>query len=218
MEVKENKPITNYIISGVLAVALIVLYVIHFTSKPSGDHPVPPKKTQTITLEDGTVVEREFPMLPIAYVQSDSIYSSYSLFVDRSNELQEKYQKSMTDLQSTEARIQQDYVKLGQEVQNNRYLTREDVEQREVSIQRRYEDLQKKAVQIDQEYQAKVMDLNRELTDSVQAAVELLNTPKRFQLVFMNQGLSTILYAEDIYNVTDELLEILNAGYSPAAN
>ncbi|MDL2223316.1 OmpH family outer membrane protein [Bacteroidales bacterium OttesenSCG-928-M11] len=215
---EKNKPITNYIISGTLAVAIIVLYVLHFMSGPSDNQHQPPKKTQTVTLEDGTVVEQEFPMLPIAYVQSDSIYTSYKFFVDRSTEIQDKYQKSMSDLQSSDARIQQDYVKLGQEVQNNRYLTREDVEQREISIQRRYEELQKKARQVEQEYQGKVMDLNRELADSVQVAIEVLNSSKRFQFVFMNQGLSTILYAEDTYNITDELLDLLNSRSPSTSN
>lgn len=219
MEGKDNKPVAIYVICGILAVAVIALFILVLGGdKKAGRPGPPPTQTQTITLEDGTVVEQEvpiIPMLPIAYIQTDSIYSSYRFFIDRTEIMQDKYSKTMTDLQSRERKIQQDVQQFEQDVQNNRYLTRQDMEQKQVSLQRRYEDLQKLAMQADQENQIQLQGLNQQLIDSINSAVDILNANKKYQMIFLNQGLSTILYADETYDLTEELLILLNSRYTP---
>lgn len=215
MEENNNKSTTNYIISGVLAVAVIVLFVLFFTQKPGGAPSTPPTQTHLITLDDGTVVEQELPLLPIAYIQSDSIYSTYKFFTDQSEALQSKYSSELTNLQSRERKIQEDYARLQQDAQNNRYLSREEQEQRLVSIERRMEELQRNKMQADQNTEYQVYSLKIQLADSIKNAIDILNTDKKYQMVFLNEGLSTILYAEDAYDLTQELLDLLNARYKP---
>ena len=62
----------NYIINGVLAVAVIVLYVLNFTSK---------NNKETASFESsGSVVE--MATLPIAYVNTDSLLRAYNFAKD----------------------------------------------------------------------------------------------------------------------------------------
>ena len=62
----------NYVISGILAAALILLYILHFTSSPKNA---------------GDKVKYEFAAgdsaaLPIAYVNVDSLLMNYNFATD----------------------------------------------------------------------------------------------------------------------------------------
>ncbi len=216
MDGKSNTSVISYVISGILAVAVIVLFILFFTAKPSGGATgKPPMQTRTVTLEDGTVVEQEVaPLLPIAYIQVDSIFNQYGFFLDQNAALNDKYTSEMNTHQSTERRIQQDANKLQQDMQNNRYLTQSEVEQKSISLQRRFEDLQRQASQTEQDYMIKGQELNVQLVDSIKNAANVVNETNRYQLIFLNQGLSTILYADKSYDLTEEILTFLNSRYT----
>ena len=56
---------TLYVVSGVLAVAIIILYILHFTTKPSANGAS--AKDLSALLNDSSIT------LPIAYVNVDSL-------------------------------------------------------------------------------------------------------------------------------------------------
>ena len=62
----------NYVISGILAAALILLYILHFTSKPSSDG-----EQIKIKYAPGDSIT-----LPIAYVNVDSLLMNYNFAKD----------------------------------------------------------------------------------------------------------------------------------------
>lgn len=217
MQEKNNGSIIGYVINGILAVAVIILFILFFTKKTGDQSCNAPMQTHTVTLEDGTVVEQKLPLLPIAYIQGDSIYSAYKFFIDQTESLQAKYTKDMSDVQTRSIRLQQEYTQWQQDLRNNRYLTQAEAEQKGVSLQRREQELQNSAMQVEQNSQIQLQELSKQLLDSVNVAIDMLNADKQYQIIFLNEGKSTILYADQSYDLTDKVIELLNSRYTTEA-
>ena len=60
-----------YIIGGILAVAILILYILHFTSAP-GKNDVKKGELITMMMNDSSIT------LPVAYVNVDSLLMNYN--------------------------------------------------------------------------------------------------------------------------------------------
>ncbi|MFA7226649.1 MAG: OmpH family outer membrane protein, partial [Dysgonamonadaceae bacterium] len=113
-----------YIINGVLAVAIIVLYILHFTSQPSSV-----KKTQIqFNLEDSTLT------LPVAYVNVDSLLTNYNFAKDLNEALMRKEENSRATLNQKESQLNAAAQEFQRKLQNNAFLSQERAEQEQQRI------------------------------------------------------------------------------------
>ena len=71
-----------YIVSGALAVAVIALFILHFTSKSSSGGTN--KKELSVLLNDSSIT------LPVAYVNVDSLLMNYNFAKDLNESLLRK--------------------------------------------------------------------------------------------------------------------------------
>ncbi|MDR1344327.1 MAG: OmpH family outer membrane protein, partial [Tannerellaceae bacterium] len=60
--------------------------------------------------------------------------------------------------------------------------------------------------------------LLEQLRDSLSAQLRIFNQEKKYQIIFSNISSDNILLAEDIFDITNELIIYLNKNYSPANN
>ena len=197
----------NYVINGVLAVAVVILFVMQF----SGKKEVSASHSFTVG-EDSTSTS----LLPIAYVNVDSLLENYNF----SKELNERVVKRQEDARLN---ITQKYRSLQSEMQdfqrkaeNNAFLTRERMEQERQRLlvkQQELEDLDKK---LSQELMTEQMKMNEQLRDTVVSQLKMFNKNKGYQIIFGKMS-DNILYAENAYDVTAELIDFLNKNYSPSS-
>ena len=54
---------------------------------------------------------------------------------------------------------------------------------------------------------------NLQLRDSINAFLKEYNKGKKYDLILSNTGFDNLLYADSAYNITQEILEGLNARY-----
>lgn len=54
--------------------------------------------------------------------------------------------------------------------------------------------------------------------DSINAFLKEYNKTHGYSLIFSNTGFDNLLYADSAFNITKEIVDGLNARYSPAAN
>ncbi|MGB4053112.1 MAG: OmpH family outer membrane protein, partial [Dysgonamonadaceae bacterium] len=124
-----------YIINGVLAVAIIVLYILHFTSQPSSV-----KKTQIqFNLEDSTLT------LPVAYVNVDSLLTNYNFAKDLNEALMRKEENSRATLNQKEAQLNAAAQEFQRKLQNNAFLSQERAEQEQQRILKMQQEYQEMA-------------------------------------------------------------------------
>lgn len=197
----------NYIIEGVLAVAVVILFVMQFSGKKEAS------VTRTYTSEGETTTG----VLPIAYVNVDSLLTNYSYAKDLNEIILKKQENSRANITQKARALQSEMQEFQRKVENNAFLTRERAEQEQQRLLNKQQELQNLDNQLTQELMQEQQKLNEQLRDSIVSQLKTFNRDRGFQVVFSNTVGDNILYAGDTYDITHELLEYLNRNYvSPA--
>jgi len=197
---------SNYIISGILGVAIIILFTLQFSGKKAEAV----KKPLAIG-GDSTMIS-----LPIAYVNVDSLLLNYNYAKDLNETLLTKVESSRASLNQKGNRLQADMLEFQRKYENNAFLSPERAQQEHANLMKRQEDLQQQMERSQQELALEQMKLNQQMTDTVITALKEYNKDKKYQVIFSNvNGTNTILLADQAYNITDEIIVYLNSKYTP---
>ena len=183
----------NYVINGVLAVAVVILYIMQFSGKKESS------VTRTFASAGDTTA-----LLPIAYVNVDSLLLNYN------------YSKDLNITQKARS-LQGEMQDFQRKVENNAFLTRERAEQEQQRLLNKQQELQNLDNQLAQELMQEQQKLNEQLRDTVVSQLKAFNLGRGYQVVFSNTVGDNILLAGDSYDITGELLEYLNKNYSSPA-
>ena len=193
---------SNYIINGVLAVAIIVLFILHFTGKGTFGKSSDAK---------GIAADSANIRLPIAYVRSDSLLTNCKFFNNLNDALIKKAEDRRLQYSQKADKLNKDYVEFQQKAQANAYLTQESQAQAQNKLVSQKQDLDAFADQIDKEMSAERQKVSTQVIDTIISSLKQFNNPKKYQLILSNSGTDNILYADDVYDITKEVIDFLNA-------
>ena len=198
----------NYVISGILAAALILLYVLHFTSKPnnSGDQ-----------VKAGFAAN-DSAALPIAYVNIDSLLMNYNFAKDLNEALMRIEENSRASITQKERQVQTAAQEFQRKLENNAFLTQKRAEEEQNRIQKMGDEYQRMAQQLSNELGLEQQKLNIQLSDSIRGALKDYNKYKNFEVILSNTASDNILIAHPKYDITDEVIVFLNKRYGPATS
>ena len=195
---------TNYIINGVLAVAVIILFVLVLTGKKSSDNGC------GVVVPDSLAVE-----LPIAYIDVDSLLNNYNYFKDLSDMLVEKRDKTLRQLGDRKGLLEKEYTDYMKRAQSNALLT-EDMQRREYErIGRKDQELQADANKAQEDLALEQYTVNQQMTDTIIASLKVFNETRNYQVIFSKQGTNPFFIANDAYNITADVIKFLNDRYVP---
>lgn len=196
----------NYVINGVLAVAVVILFVMQFSNKKETN------VSRTFTTDSTST-----GVLPIAYVNVDSLLLNYNYSKDLNERILKRQEDSRANITQKARALQSEMQDFQRKVENNAFLTRERAEQEQRRLLTKQEELQNLDNQLANELMQEQQKLNEQLRDTVVAQLKTFNKDHSFQVVFSNTVGDNILLAEDVYDITAELIEYLNKNYvSPA--
>lgn len=184
------KPIT-WVVNGVLAVAIIVLYVLHF----SGNN-APIKSAASAGA--GTKV---------AYFEIDSIQNSYEFFKEVKSALQVKDMenaKQLTALKNAFAAKYQDLQKNGQ------YLSQAEIGSRQQELAQLEKNYTNKEQQLSQELQEESFKRLQEVKKKIEAFLIQYNKNKEFAYIFSSNP-DLMYYKDTAYDITSDIIQGLNA-------
>ena len=193
---------TNLIIETILGVAVVALFVLHFTSKPTCDHPV--------VAADGSVAAE----LPIAYINLDSLLENYQFAIEANDQIMSKQEDARLKLNTRARNLQNKAADFQRKLDNNAFLSRERAEQEAMKIQKEQQELQELEANLSQDIAMELQDINLQLADSLTNYLKEYNADGRFQMILSNTGKDNILMAADALDITNDVIEGLNARYS----
>jgi len=194
----------NYVINGVLAVAVIILFILQFSGN---------KKSTPFS---GTVVtssgEQTFE-LPVAYVNVDSLLDNYIFAIDVNDNLARKGENIRANFVQQQRNFQAEVENFNYRYQNQAFTSQARLDQEQRRLQQRQADLEalaeKQSLELNEEYQR----TNMQLRDTIMAHLKEYNKAKGYQIIYSNTSsslVSPILWAEDVYNITTEFTDYLN--------
>lgn len=196
----------NYLINGVLAVAVVILFVMQFSGKKETKNVRPITSGENLT---GT--------LPVAYINVDSLLENYNYAKDLNEIILKKSENSRASVNQKATTLRSEMQEFQRKIENNAFLTRERAEQEQQRLLQKQQELQDLDARLSQELMAEQQKLNEQLRDTVVAQLKVFNKDKGYQIIYSNTLGDNILLANDIYDITAEVLEYLNKNYSTTA-
>ncbi|CAK7076532.1 OmpH family outer membrane protein [Parabacteroides sp. APC149_11_2_Y6] len=196
----------NYVINGVLAVAVVILFVMQFSTKKEAS--VAPAFAAN---GDST------SLLPIAYVNVDSLLQNYNYAKDLNERIVKKQEDYRANINQKMKTLRAEAADFQRKLENNAFLTRARAEEENQRLMNKQQELQESAAKQEQELAAEQLKLNEQLRDTIVAQLTVYNKDKGYQFIFSNTMGDNILLANPAYDITAELLEILNKNYSSSS-
>ncbi|MBP5259363.1 MAG: OmpH family outer membrane protein [Paludibacteraceae bacterium] len=195
------KDIILYVINGILAVAVVVLFVLFATRQPQ-------QEERVVTAEG---------QLPVAYVNMDTLLLNYHLYNTMSEELLREEERSRATINQKANQLQADAADFQKKLENNAFLSEARARSEQERLLKKQRELQELDNRLSQELVAKQTALNEKLNHIVDSVVVEYNKEKQYQLIFSNAGHAPLLYADKAFDVTQEILERLNADSTAVA-
>lgn len=194
------------IIHLVLALGIVILFVLHFTQRPSESTDFAPQ-----TADSSGVVAR----LPIAYVNVDSLLLHYNYSIDLNEILLRKRENAQATLNQKMRQLETDMAEFQRKHENNAFLSEQSFKSQQQGLIKKQQDLQKLEESLAQELMQEQQSMNNLLRDSIYRFLETYNQKKNYHLILSNTLNDNVLLAHPMYDITSDIIELLNAQYKP---
>lgn len=194
----------NYLINGVLAAAIVVLFVMQFSNKKSSNN--------SNTIENQTI-ETDV-VLPIAYIDVDSLLKNYNLAHDASESLIRKQEGARASLNEKARQLENEMKEFQRKIENNAFLSRERAEAEQNRLMRKQQELQELDQRLGIEFMNEQQKLNQQIRDSINNYINHYNAAKKFHMIISNTNNDNLLYADKAYDITTEIVSGLNTRYT----
>jgi len=182
----------------ILLIAVIVLYILHFSSKGTSD-------TKIASIDSFDVAN-----LSIAYINSDSLLNKYEFFLEKKDELETKGKSAQDKLQGRASGLQQEIAEFQRTAAN---MTINQARAIEENLQKKQQNLMAYEQSLSQELMQEEAKINEELYSRVSEFLKEYGRDKNLQLVLTYQKGSGVLYANDSMNITSDVIVGLNEKY-----
>ncbi len=196
----------SYIINGVLAVAIIILFILVLKSNETAD-----KSAEAVSLFSKSDSSH---IIPVAYVTIDSIITKYKYAIDENARLFEEWKKMTAVLEGKEKEFQREVTAFKKRLERNAFIGQDEYDQERTRLERlqiSYEELKQKHLNERAEEDAVV---NAAVADSIITNIRLYNETANYHIIFSNTRHDNILVAGKEYDVTDEVINLLNSRYT----
>jgi len=175
-------------------------------------------------------------VLPVAYINVDTLLLNYQFAKDMNEILQRKQEDarlalnqkmtaSESQMKNAQSKFQQEVKDFQEKAEKGIFATQERAQSEQARLmkqeqslqdlnQRLAKDLQAMQDKLTQEMLAEQQKMDTQFNDSLNSALAIFNADKRFHIIFSNVLGSSILYADPQYNITREVLDLLNSRYT----
>jgi outer membrane protein len=192
---------TQTIINVVFGIAIVVLCVLVFAfrsdKKSAGEAAVSPVS------EDNR--------MPIAYLNVDSLLTHYTFAQEAQEKLMSKQEDARLKLNQNARTLQSEMADFQKKYENNAFLSAERAQSEYQRLQKKQADLEELENKLAQDIMMENQKLNLQLADSLTAFLEEFNADGRYQIILSNNAKDNILMAAEIYDITSEIIDGMNA-------
>lgn len=197
----------NYIVNGVLAVAVVILFILHFAGP----------KESTVTRTSAPIEGSAEGNLPIAYVNIDSLIQNYNFAKDLLEIQLRKQENAKVKINQQMNDLQKDAADFQRKIDAGAFISTERAQQEQQRILRKQQDVEELGGRLENELMVESQKMNMELRDTIISQLKQFNKDKGYQVVLSNSGGDNILLADDSYDISDEFIKFLNKNYSVPA-
>ena len=167
------------------------------------------RETIKPSLPDLTIDESN---LPIAYVDRDVLMDKYKFVNDITNELERKYNRANTSMVNEEKKFMAKVQDLQDQAQSG-MITQAQYEEKAVSLGKEEQSLMQRKQKLTLDLTKREQDLGKKLQEKISGYLKKYSSEFNYSYIITTGGMSNVLYATDSLNITNEIIEGLNADY-----
>lgn len=153
------------------------------------------------------------PVLKIAYVDIDTLLTNYDLWVELNEEMIRKEENVRATLNEKARSLQADYEDFERKLSNNAFVTRERAEAEQNRILKMREELEQLQERLTNELAIENNKNSLLFRDSINAYVRDYNKAHGYNIILSRLG-DNILYIDNAMNITQEIIDGLNARHA----
>lgn len=187
----------SLILNVVLLVAVVILYVLHFSGGPQSATSHSSSDTSAVNLK-------------IAYIISDSVLKHYDYLKVNRDQLEAKTKKMDEDLQRRTVGLRGEIEAYQRNVSS---MTLGQVRAVEEDLGKKQQNLQMYQQRLQQELMQEEAKLNKELYDRITSFLKEYGQERGLQVVFKYDPTSDVLYGGQGLDITQDVIEGLNSSY-----
>jgi outer membrane protein len=187
----------SLILNVVLLVAVIILYVLHFSPRTGTSH--------TTSSGDTTSVD-----LSIAYINSDSVLKHYDYLKVNRDQLEAKTKKMDSEYRNRATGLQNEITAYQRNVSS---MTLGQARAAEEDLGKKQQNLQLYQQTLQQQLMQEEAKLNKELYDRITTFLKKYGEEKGLQVVLKYDPTSDVLYGGESLDITQDVIQGLNTMY-----
>ncbi|MDP4184076.1 MAG: OmpH family outer membrane protein [Bacteroidota bacterium] len=189
---------TSLIINAVLAVAIIVLFILHFKSSKAGKNEASDDKNIS-----GKGVS-------IAYVKMDSLIMNYQMAKDLQSEMSKKQEEFNRQFGSRKSDFEHQAAAFQEKIQHGGFLTQDKAVQERDRLMNEEQKIKQLDYQLSTSLQQLQQENNKKLFDVINAFLKEYNKDHNYTYI-LNGG--DVLIGAEKLNITTPVLTELNKRY-----
>ncbi len=152
--------------------------------------------------------------MKIAYVEIDSLLTKYRFWNDLNELMIKKEENIRTTLNEKAKALDAAMKEFQRKYENNGFVSAESAQQQQSRIIKQQQDLQALQDKLSKELADENQKNSLQLRDSINSFLKIYNKDKGYSLIISNTGFDNLLYADPAFNITQEIVDGLNARYS----
>lgn len=191
----------SLIVNAVLAVAVIILFILVLGGK---------SKSSNNKSDNESVDTVSHEKMPIAFINVDSLLINYQFAKDANEALIKKEEDARLTINTRARQLQNKVGEFQRKLENNAFLSRERAEQEQMNLQNEQQKLTELDQKLAQDLMTEQQKMNRAVFDSINNILLEFNKDKKYDIIFSTTVGGTILQGDDKYNITAEVIDLLN--------
>jgi outer membrane protein len=189
----------SIILYSVLFLAVIGLYLLHFTGNKNSKSPA-----------SGSAAS--LPAGAIAYVNIDSVIFKFNMFTDKRDELMSKQRSAEAELNSKGTQYQKDG-KDYQEKVTKGLVTRAVAAQMEQALGQQQQELLTLRDKLQSNLMEEEQVMNRQILEYITKFLQENKSDYNYQFIFGKSFGSVVLYSDSALDISQKVIEALNIKY-----
>lgn len=190
------------ILNVVLVAAVVALFVMNYG-----------KDAKKVSVAEGEVAAVS-DKLPVAYLNIDSLLLNYQFAQEANEKLMSKQEDARLKLNTKLRTLQNEMADFQRKLDNGAFLSQERAQKEYQRLQKKQQDLEQLEAKLTQDILEENQALNLQLSDSLMNYLKTYNADGRFEIILNNNAKDNILMAADGYDITNDVVNGLNARYA----
>ncbi len=188
------------IVSVILAIALAILYLLHFTMNKGGN------------VQKGNENSEGHNAASIAYVKMDSVLFTYELAKKLTTNLQLNQESFKREYSVKRIKFEKEAASFQEKVQKGGFLTEERAKLEQERLIGQQQEIERLDYELTQKLNEMQRQINQQIIDSISSFLKSYNADKKYDIILNS---ASMLEGTPKFNITKDVANGLNKRYKP---